>query len=71
MHLRKSTQWVFLPFEGPFFVPVLGSTMAFATGGSEAIKFPLLVIDKMVQKYGEVMRLSMGSQHTIFISGEK
>ena len=30
---------------------------------------PLLVIDSMAKKYGEVMRMSMGEQHIVFLSG--
>nr|WAQ80662.1 methyl farnesoate epoxidase/farnesoate epoxidase [Tigriopus japonicus] len=56
---------------GPIFLPVLGSTLTFAMGSKDAVKFPLLVIDAMAKKYGEVMRLSMGSQHMVFLSGLK
>ncbi len=55
--------------EGPIFLPLVGSILSFASSSAEAIKCPLLVIHKLVQAHGEVMRITMGSQHMIFLSG--
>ena len=54
---------------GPMFFPVVGSMMSFASSNTDAIKFPLLAIHDLVKKHGEVMRMTMGSDHMVFISG--
>ena len=59
---------IFVLFTGPYFIPLIGSMASFGSDPN-VMKFPVKAIHDMAQKYGEVARVTMGSQHMVFLSG--
>lgn len=65
-----SADAVMVPLEGPPSAPWIGSGLSFKFDWQQGFESPSQMIHRLSKTYGPVMRIKMGNDDYIFLSGE-